>query len=345
MAIAVPGTGNYTLTGTELGRISYSFTGILTGARTIIVPAAVQQYWVTNNTTGSFTLTVKTSAGTGIVVPQGLSLLLRCDGTNVVDVTTGRIVEALPTSAGTNTITATLSPFPTYLTAGVDAAFIAGGTNTGATTFNPNGLGAAAVQKDGLALAANDILIDNTVSLKYNGTAWQMMSPTALSVSANVSALAALTGAADRTPVFTALGAMSLLEISQSIKTYSPTLLGSAGNPTVTYGAQDGYYIRIGPLCIVWGTVRSTAFSGGSGNLRIGNLPFTVNATASSSGLATSFDTINVSAGVIQLSMPASGGATFLQVNEVIDNTSAASLQVSQWGAATSLSFLSFFRV
>jgi hypothetical protein len=82
--IDVSGTGNYTLSGVQLNRISYNLTGTLTGNRSIIVPATVQQYWITNATSGAYTLTVKTASGTGIVVPQGYAYILYCDGTNVV---------------------------------------------------------------------------------------------------------------------------------------------------------------------------------------------------------------------------------------------------------------------
>jgi hypothetical protein len=84
----VSGTGDYTLTGAELNRVSYEFTGVLVGNRNIIVPAAIQQYWVFNNTSGTFTLTVKTAAGAGVTVPQGTRIILYCDGTNVVNAQT-----------------------------------------------------------------------------------------------------------------------------------------------------------------------------------------------------------------------------------------------------------------
>lgn len=83
-SINVAGTGDYVLAGVELNRISYSLTGLLTGARNIIVPTTVQQYWVSNETTGAFALTVKTQLGAGIVVPPGTSLILYSDGTDVV---------------------------------------------------------------------------------------------------------------------------------------------------------------------------------------------------------------------------------------------------------------------
>lgn len=88
ISINVAGTGDYTLTGVELNRIAYEFTGVLSGNRNIIVPAAVQQYWVDNQTTGAFSLTVKTLAGTGIAVPQGSRTILYCDGTDVLNAET-----------------------------------------------------------------------------------------------------------------------------------------------------------------------------------------------------------------------------------------------------------------
>jgi hypothetical protein len=83
--ISIAGTGDYTLSGSELNRIVYKFTGALTGNRNVIVPATVQQYWVDNSTTGSYTLTVKTSAGTGVAVTQGARGIYYCNGTDVVN--------------------------------------------------------------------------------------------------------------------------------------------------------------------------------------------------------------------------------------------------------------------
>jgi hypothetical protein len=84
-AIDIAGTGNYTLAGSELNRIAYNLYGVLTGNRALIVPTNVQQYWITNATTGAFTLTVKTAAGTGLTVAAGDAKILYCNGTNVVE--------------------------------------------------------------------------------------------------------------------------------------------------------------------------------------------------------------------------------------------------------------------
>ena len=57
----------------------------------IIVPNTIQQYWVRNTTTGAYSLTVKTAAGTGIAVVQNGAAILYCDGTNVVEADTNNL--------------------------------------------------------------------------------------------------------------------------------------------------------------------------------------------------------------------------------------------------------------
>jgi hypothetical protein len=52
------------------------------GSYNVIVPTASKLYFVTNSTGAA--QTVKTSAGTGISVPNGARMTLRCDGTDVV---------------------------------------------------------------------------------------------------------------------------------------------------------------------------------------------------------------------------------------------------------------------
>jgi len=56
----------------------------LTATRQLVVPTIQKQYIVQNNTTGSQSITVKTSAGTGITVPNGRKAHLYVDGTNVI---------------------------------------------------------------------------------------------------------------------------------------------------------------------------------------------------------------------------------------------------------------------
>lgn len=99
--IAVPGAGDFVLSGVNLNRISYRFTGILTGDRKIVVPNTTQQYWVDNQTTGAFALRVGTAAQSpGVEVTQGGSAILSCDGTNVINASSADITFPIAISQG-----------------------------------------------------------------------------------------------------------------------------------------------------------------------------------------------------------------------------------------------------
>lgn len=131
-SIDVAGTGNYVLSGSELNRIAYTLTGTLTGNRNIVVPATVQQYWITNDTTGAYTLTVKTSSGTGYTIDQGQSAILYCNGTNVVPAdTAGVSVPISVSNGGTGATTAS------------GARINLGGTSVGIALFTAVNTGAA----------------------------------------------------------------------------------------------------------------------------------------------------------------------------------------------------------
>ena len=95
-------SGNYTLAGSELNRIAYQFTGAITGNIEVIVPSTVQQYWVSNDTTGgSYTLRVRTSAQTpGVLVARGSRAILYSDGSEVVDAETGGVATPIAIADG-----------------------------------------------------------------------------------------------------------------------------------------------------------------------------------------------------------------------------------------------------
>jgi len=85
----------------------------LTATRNLVVPTINKVYIVENNTTGSQDIVVKTSAGTGITVPNGSTTIVYADGTNVVSGTDHidslTLGNALPVSSGgtgANTLTA-----------------------------------------------------------------------------------------------------------------------------------------------------------------------------------------------------------------------------------------------
>lgn len=84
----ISGSGDVTLTGAEAANVIQVYSGTLTGARAVIVPSAVQVYYVTNNTTGAYNLTIKTAAGSGVIVSTNEKAIVYCNGTDVVDADT-----------------------------------------------------------------------------------------------------------------------------------------------------------------------------------------------------------------------------------------------------------------
>ena len=77
--------GTVTLTNAQAAKRALTLTGALTSALTIVVPTWLKPWTITNNTTGAFAVTVKTAAGTGILIPQnGSPTRVTGDGANIV---------------------------------------------------------------------------------------------------------------------------------------------------------------------------------------------------------------------------------------------------------------------
>ena len=78
-------TGTYTLTAVEYANVVQEYFGALTGNVTVILPSTVQVYYLNNQTTNSYSLTFKTSSvgAANVTIPQGQTLTVVCDGTNV----------------------------------------------------------------------------------------------------------------------------------------------------------------------------------------------------------------------------------------------------------------------
>jgi hypothetical protein len=82
--------GTVTLTSAEASSIIQEYQGTLTSNCTVVVPSTVQLYSFQNKTTGSFTLTFKTSVlgGSTVTLPQNQTIIAICDGTNVYNAQT-----------------------------------------------------------------------------------------------------------------------------------------------------------------------------------------------------------------------------------------------------------------
>ena len=85
----------------------------------------------------------------------------------------------LGTVSGTDTITASATPAVASYVAGMRFTFIVAVTNTGPVTININGVGAIAIKRlDGVtALVAGDFIAGQIVMIQYDGTNFQMLTP------------------------------------------------------------------------------------------------------------------------------------------------------------------------
>lgn len=154
----------YTLSGAELNRISYNFSGVLIVNTVIEVPPTVQQYWVTNSTTGSYTLTIKVAGQTGVEVTQGAAAILYCNGTDVEPAETSSA--SFPISiaqGGTGAVTAS------------DARANLGATSVGDAVFTAASAAAGRLALGAAALAANTFT--STQTLSGGTTAPAMVTP------------------------------------------------------------------------------------------------------------------------------------------------------------------------
>lgn len=147
----------------EARNMVVSMVGTLTANRNVICPTSAKTYVIHNATTGGFSITIKTSGGTGATITSGSRVLVYCDGTNVnaVTVTTGSAAQQsigtsgatvpLLSTANTWTLAQTFTTAPVFSDASgtrtalalssmatMSAASVAitGGSITGLTTFS-----------------------------------------------------------------------------------------------------------------------------------------------------------------------------------------------------------------
>jgi hypothetical protein len=259
-SVAVTG-GTYTLSGSELNRIAYKFTGTLTSNSVIVVPATVQQYWVNNATTGPFTLGLR-AAGSATVtnINQNATAILYCDGTDIVPATTSApFAGILPITQG-----------GTGASSAASARTNLGATGIGSTVFTAATTAAARTAIAAAASGANSDITSLTglttpLSVAQGGTG------ASVAATARTNLSAAASGA--NTDI-TSLNPASGLTVG------APTG-GAQGLGTIN---AAGLFINGVGVGTGSGSVTSVAFSGGTTGLTATGSPITTSGTITLSG-------------------------------------------------------------
>lgn len=113
-------------------------TGTLSTTRNLVVPSSNKLYAVRNNTSGGQSILVKTSAGSGVTIANGLVQIVYCDGTNVfpvssaVNQSTGLLVLNNPTINGFTGDTSVINVGNGQFYKDVSGNISIGGASTGA---------------------------------------------------------------------------------------------------------------------------------------------------------------------------------------------------------------------
>lgn len=86
-AITLSGASSVTMSSVQASKERIVLSGSLTSNINLIFPAWMKGWVVYNNCTGNFSVTCKTSAGSGVIVIPGLVSRIFCDGVNITDET------------------------------------------------------------------------------------------------------------------------------------------------------------------------------------------------------------------------------------------------------------------
>lgn len=258
-------------------------TGTLTAARNLIVPANRKLYFIYNNTSGGFAVTVKVSGLTGVSVPNGVRTILVSNGTDIVDAVSytssfrAGSINSTPigaTTASTGAFT-TLSASSTVSGTGFSTYLASppaiGGTAPAAGSFTIITVSGSTVPANGIYLPSANALgfSTNTTargSISSTG-AWSINTPSSGSVALTVTGVAGTHSAriTDNNASTYDVGYLGIPQNSQT-SAYAPTLQDRGKHISITTG---GVTINSNPF--TYGSVSATTWTAGDTFLVVNN--------------------------------------------------------------------------
>jgi hypothetical protein len=272
-------------------------SGALTGARDVVLPTNPKLYFVHNNTSGGYAVTLKCSGQTGISVPAGAKVILVCNGVDIVEAANYFSGLVFPSSATIATLSGT--------TLGYGSASL---TNASVASLTATRLGAT---------SSSITNLNATSSVITTLTATSSSITTLTATSSTITTLKSTSATIDNLTV-TSLNASIPLPSSGTIATLSGTTLGygSASLTTVT-----GTTI---------GTTASSAIRGISGAIT------TISGTTLSYGSASLTNASVASLTATRLGATSSTITTLASTSASITGLSVTSAAISKFTAGSS---------
>lgn len=288
-------SGTVVLTGAQLNRISYKFTGLLAGNTVVQVPASIQQYWVDNETTGAFTLTISAGgAGSTFTVPQANRNILYCDGLNIVNAISSGAIQFSDGTAAAPSITFASDTTLGFYKAGADVLGIStAGVQRG--VVNASGQWTINAPTSGTAFTVNGITGNQAITVT-DGTH-------------NFGIFVTATAGQEIQLGATSAHGLSLFTTNTNRVGISPTGNVTINAPSSGAALSLNFASGTNGFTVTDGTVSGVIGTGG-GQMNVG----TTNATAVSLASNGSIRVLVTSAGNVTINPPSSG--TALTVNQ-----------------------------